>query len=97
MMKIGRRRKKLFELKSRPVSGLDNACCSYSGLFIFTFFRYFVISRCVISLFRLFAWRYFVILRGVISWQKDEKTKWHQSATIVMYPFLFRVGALSRP
>ena len=55
-------------------------------------FRYFVFSRGVFSLFRYFALRYFVFSRGVISlfryfvgvisWQKDEKTKWHKSATI---------------
>ena len=53
--------------------------------------RFFVISLFRVALFRLFAWRYFVILRGVISWQKDEKTKWLKSATIVIS--LFRLYA----
>ena len=78
-------------------------------------FRYFVFSRGVFSLFRYFAlryfvissfcvalFRYFVILRGVISWQKDEKTKWHISATIVpghclSFTFSAKLGVVTFP
>ena len=49
---------------------------------VFSLFRYFALRYFVISSFRVALFRYFVILRGVISWQKDEKTKWHKSATI---------------
>ena len=61
----------------------------------------FVISRGVISSFRLFAWRYFVFSsfrvvsfrlfvfsHGVISGRKDEKTKWHKPATIILPAFM---------
>ena len=54
------------------------------SLFRLFAWRFFVISLFRVALFRLFAWRYFVILRGVISWQKDEKTKCHKSATILI-------------
>ena len=50
----------------------------------FSLFRYFALRYFVISSFRVALFRYFVFLRGVISLQKDEKTKWHKSATISM-------------
>ena len=52
------------------------------SLFRLFAWRYFVFSHGVISSFRLFAWRLFVFSRGVISGRKDEKTKWHNPATI---------------
>ena len=50
---------------------------------VFSLLRYFALRYFVISSFRVALFRYFFILRGVISWQKDEKTKWHKSATIL--------------
>ena len=78
------------------------------SLFCVASFRYFVFSRGVFSLIRNFALRYFVIssfrvalfrhfviLRGVISWRKDEKTKWHKSATINYRCRFFLRGVVS--
>ena len=59
---------------------------------VYSLFRYFALRYFVISSFRVALFRYFVILRGVISWQKDEKTKWHKSATIGIGGYLVCVN-----
>ena len=75
---------------------ISSFCVASFRYFVFSrgVFCYFVISRCVISLFRLFAWRYFVISLFCVALFRGKKTKWHKSATIAntvqfKFPFLF--------
>ena len=75
-------------------------CLLYGGWFVP--FRYFVlifvVSPCVISSFRYFAWRFFVfssfrsaLLRlGAAPQRQAKKTKWHKPATILLVIFIFK-------
>ena len=46
--------------------------------------RYFVFWHGVFSSFLFFAWRFLVFSRSIFSPRQDEKTKWHNPATIVL-------------